>query len=154
MGVIAFRLISDSVRRVTATDAIRVWSANPTNQNRRTNRQLSPPGRKRQVGTVNESGIREFHWVAILIPAGQCFPKPFAKTEDNSEDVAHFKIFDGSLLLWRQFRNKSHSSQLVRTRLQHAQRQRDDGARCRDRTVSTATVADSFNALAAPTNFF
>src|SRR5260370_30875851 len=102
MGVIAFRLISDSVRRGTATDAIRVWSANPTNQNRCTNRQLSPPGRKRQVGTVNESRIRKFHWVALLIPAGQCFPKPFAETEYNSKDVAHFKIFDSSfLLLWQ-----------------------------------------------------
>src|SRR5260370_38377747 len=101
MGVIAFRLISDSVRRGTATDAIRVWSANPTNQNRCTNRQLSPPGRKRQGGPGNESGIREFHWGAILLPPGQCFPKPFAETETNSEAVAHFKIFACRLLLSR-----------------------------------------------------
>ena len=75
---------------------------------------------------MKKSRITKAHSIPFFIPNFYGFPKPFTKTEIDSQDISHNQIVNCRALNVRQFRRKTYRPANIRLRLKYAQRQRDD----------------------------
>src|SRR5881394_2109058 len=87
------RLIDNALIRTgagrCAPKAIGSRSARPADQQRRANRQLSPPGGQGRVRIMKEARISKTDCVADFVPELYLLPKPFAKLQVDPNYISH-----------------------------------------------------------------